>query len=549
MREVAGIDYILAGNERQALILENSLIKKHKPKFNIQLKDDKTYASLRLSMNEQFPRLSMTRRIGGDGASYFGPFAHGGALKRTAKLVHKLFPVRDCSNNKFKRHKQRPCLNYDMGLCSGPCAGMIDKEQYRALCANAEAFLRGNRGGISSILRDKMKKASDEMRYEDASYYRDQLRAIEANRELKKVDSSSFTDRDIIEVGADERYFEFVVLFYRDGGVADKAEISAKNTGAGFPQALGEFIGRFYDGGRNVPREIVVPSGVEHSEFYEKWLAEKRGGTVKIIAPSRGMRAKLLQLASKNAAENLRKKQLRREKDKNILSNLKKSLKLSATPRSIECFDISNTQGREATGSVVRFNEGAPDRKRYRRYKIKTVSQPDDFASIREMTSRRLQRSGEEGWDLPDLILIDGGKGQLSAAVETMKKLGFYGATDIAAIAKGRTREEGDSIHTPGRKTPWTPVKNRHGLFFLMRIRDEAHRFALEYHRTLRSKDSLASRLNSITGIGAKRGAALLRRFGSVERIKTATAEEISSLPGISEKTAETIKKNLKRGV
>lgn len=488
MREVSGVDYILAKDEHEALIIENSLIKEHNPKFNIQLKDDKTYASLRLSMNEQFPRLSITRRVGNDGASYFGPFSHGGHLRKTAKLVQKLFLLRDCTAGKFKRHRQRPCLNYDMKLCSGPCAGMVDKAQYRVLCESAEAFLKRKRGSVESVIRKKMKKAADEMRYEDASHYRDQLEALETKSGFEKVVSSSFTDRDVIEIAADETCFEFVVLFQRGGGIADKAEFSAKNTGADFPQALGEFMGRFYDGGRQVPPEIVVPSAIEHCEFYEKWLGEKRGGTVKIIAPSRGVRAKLLRLASDNAAEALRKNRLCREKDRDALAGLKKSLKLSKIPRSIECFDISNTQGNQKTGAMARFTDGKPDRKLYRHYKIKTVSGQDDFASIREMLSRRLQRANEPGWELPGLILIDGGKGQLSAAVETMKRLGFEGAADIAAISKGRTKKEGDSIHTPGRKTPWTPVKNREGLFLLMRIRDEAHRFAINYHKKLRAK-------------------------------------------------------------
>ncbi len=488
MGETANIDYILSGDEHEALILENSLIKKHKPKFNIQLKDDKTYASLRLSMNEEFPRLSITRRVNADGASYFGPFSRGGGLKKNAKLVHKLFSVRDCSNNKFKRHKNRPCLNYDMRLCSGPCAGMIDKTQYRALCVKAEAFLKGDGKNAVKFLKEKMRNASDEMRYEDASYYRDQLEALGENGGFEKISPSSFTDKDIIEMAADEENFEFVVLFQRDGGIVDKAELSAKNTGVCFSGALGEFLGRFYDGGRGVPPEIVVPSAPEYKHIYEEWLAEKRGGSVKIVAPKRGARMKLLRLAGENAAETLRRKQLREEKDKDVLSVLKKSLKLSKIPRSIECFDISNTQGRETTGSLVRFIDAEPDKKRYKRYKIKTVSGQDDFAGIREMLSRRFKRVDEPGWELPDLLLIDGGKGQLSAAVDTMKNAGVYGAADIAAIAKGRKNDREDAIYTPGRKTPWTPVKNKEGLFLLMKIRDEAHRFALGYHKTLRAK-------------------------------------------------------------
>ncbi len=546
MREAASVDCIVTKDEHEALILENSLIKKHKPKFNIQLKDDKTYASLRLSMNEDFPRVSLTRRIRSDGASYFGPFAHGGALKRTAKIVQKLFTLRDCSNTKFKRHRNRPCLSYDMRLCSGPCASMIDKDQYRALCARAEVFLRGNRGAAVSVLKNKMKEASDEMRYEDASHYRDHLKALLANGSLGKVVSSNFTDKDVIEMEADERSFEFVVLFYRSGGITDKTGFSVKNTGAKFPQALGEFMGRFYDAGRQIPPEIVVKTAPEHRQSYEKWLALKRGGVVRVITPSRGLRAKLLRLASDNAADALRKKRFCEKKKGNVLTELKKSLKLSKTPLSIECLDISNIRGKQTTGSVVRFTGGEPDKQHYRRYRIKTVSGADDFASIKEMLSRRLLRANEEGWELPNLILIDGGKGQLSAAVETMKKFGFDRSTDIAAISKGRAKKQGDSIYTPRRKTPWTPVKNREGLFLLMRIRDEAHRFAIGYHKKLRKKDFLKSRLNTIPGVGEKREKILLNHFGSVERIKAATAKEISSLPGMNEKIAGKIEKSLR---
>ena len=542
MREAAAVDYILSRDEREALIIENSLIKEHKPKFNIQLKDDKTYASLRLSVNEEFPRLSVTRRVREDGAVYFGPFSRGGDLRKITKLVHRLFPIRDCSAAKFRRHSRRPCLNYDMSLCSGPCAGKVDSRAYRDLCKGAEGFLRGGRGGIAQTIRKKMKTASDEMRYEDASYYRDQLEALRTGDGAGKVVSSSFTDRDIICVAADGRGFEFVVLFQRGGGVADKAEFSAKNTGADIPRALGEFLGRFYDSGRQSPPEIVVQTLPEHREAYENWLTEKRGSAVGIVVPVRGERAKLLRLAADNADEALRRRRLHEEREKDVLTALRKSLKLSKTPREIECLDISNTGGAQTTGAVVRFSGGRADKSRYKRYKIKTVSGQDDFAGIREMLSRRFSRAGEAGWELPDLILIDGGKGQLSAALEAMKEAGFEGKTDIAAIAKGRGRERGDCIHTPGRKTPWTPVKNREGLFLLMRARDEAHRFALGYHRKIRGAESLGSRLNDIPRLGAKRAGALLRKFGSVERIEKAAVADICSVPGIGEKTAREIK-------
>lgn len=488
MREAAAVDYILSRDEREALILENSLIKEHKPKFNIQLKDDKTYASLRFSVHEKFPRLSMARRVREDGAAYFGPFSRGGDLKAIANLARRLFAVRDCSAAKFKRHRRRPCLSYDMRLCSGPCAGKISEEKYAEMCKGAEAFLRGG-GGAAGALKSKMKKAAQELRYDDAALYRDQISALRARE--GRASSASRTDRDVIGAAADGESFEFVALFHRGGGVADKAEFSAKNTGADTPRALGEFLGRFYDAGRQIPPEVVVPAAPEHRGAYEKWLSEKRGGAVRIIVPARGARAKLLRLAEDNAAEALRKKRIRGEREKDALSALKKALKLSRTPREIECLDISNTGGALATGAVVRFSNGEPDKKRYKRYRIKTVSGQDDFAGIKEMLSRRLKRAGEKGWELPDLILIDGGKGQLSAAMEAMRETGAEGKADIAAIAKGRGRERGDAVYAPGRKTPWTPLKDKEGLFLLMRARDEAHRFALGYHRKLRGREMM----------------------------------------------------------
>lgn len=488
MRETATVDYILSRDEHEALILENSLIKEHKPKFNIQLKDDKTYASLRLSLGERFPRLSVARRVRGDGAAYFGPFSRGGDMKNIAKMARRLFAVRDCSAAKFKRHRKRPCLNYDMRLCAGPCAGKISEEKYAELCRGAAEFLRGG-GGAAGALKKKMKSAAAEMRYEDATFYRDRINALRARE--GRAASAALSDKDIIGAAADGESFEFVALFSRGGGVADKAEFSAKNTGADMPRAIGEFLGRFYDAGRQVPPEVVVPAAPEDRGAYEKWLTVRRGGTVKIIVPSRGEKAKLLRLAADNAAESLRKKHLHGEREKGAIASLKKALRLLHTPREIECLDISNTGGALAVGSVVRFSNGEPNKERYKRYRIKTVSGQDDFAGIKEMLSRRLKRADEPGWELPDLILIDGGKGQLSAATEAVKEAGMEGAADIAAIAKARGRERGDVIYAPGRKTPWTPIKDKEGLFLLMRARDEAHRFALSYHRKLRGKEMM----------------------------------------------------------
>lgn len=543
--DVETVDYLLTKTESEALLVENSLIKRHKPKYNIRLKDDKTYSSLRLSVNEKYPRLTFTRRVRDDGALYFGPYASGESLKQTSRLVRKLFPVRDCSDEKFRRHKSRPCLSYFINICSGPCANKISHEKYNAIVDKAAVFLRGERKQLIRIIKNSMKKASDEMRYVDAAYYRDQLKSVEKNVEVDKLMSSSLMDKDVIGFYREDDNYEFTVLLSRDGTIVDKSDFSVKGFNLETGEVLREFISRFYFSDRYIPREILLPLDIYDSQNYSDLLSEKRGKKVDIINPKRGEKLKLIQMALKNSRESFFRKQNERKRGNTLLESIKDSLSLNRIPNAIECFDISNTQGSQPVASLVRFAGGKADRSRYRRYRIKTVSGPDDFSSMYEVVFRRCLRSDQKGWNLPDLILIDGGKGQLNVALNALKDCGVDDKVDIAAIAKSRVNGETDKIYLPGRKEPVLLEDNKKAIFLLMRIRDEAHRFAITFHKELRDKKSLTSEIDSIPGVGKKRKLELLNYFGSIEKIRMATVEELCSVKGMTKQVARNIKNTL----
>jgi len=543
--DIADIDYMVAGSDRDALLLENSLIKKHKPKFNVQLKDDKTYASLRLSIKDKYPKLTFARRIKDDGAVYFGPFASGGALKQVKRLVHKLFPVRDCSEEKFKRHWQRPCLNYNLRLCLGPCAGKVGEDEYREVSQNAVQFLSGNKQGLLQVLRKSMYAASEDMRYEDAAYYRNQIKYLQNNMEVDRFISSSLLDKDIIGVYKENNNYEFLVLHSREGQIVDKSDFSVRSINPYYSKVLEEFVGRFYQEGRYLPKEILLPAKIENINTYQEILSERKGKKVEIKVPRRGAKLKLIELARTNARENYNKNNLRSRRERKLLKDLQNSLELKKFPDAIECFDISNIQGEHTVASLVRFENGKPCKGKYRRYRIKSVTGPNDFASMDEVITRRLKRADQDGWDLPDLIMIDGGKGQLNIAVKVLRNLGYDDELDVISIAKARKGENLDKIFVPFAKEPVLLVNSLSVLYLLMRIRDEAHRFAIDYHKKLRSKKAFTSILDKIPGIGKKRKSLLMNHFKSIDAIKNADKNYLSSLPGMNAKVAEQIKKTL----
>ena len=545
MQEICDLDYFVTQNERDALLLENSLIKQKKPKYNIRLKDDKNYASLRLDPREKFPKLTYTRRVLRDGAMYYGPFASGQALRQTKRLIHKIFPLRDCTDEKFKRHSTRPCLNYYMKLCLGPCAGKVDKGRYGEVVEQTKVFLKGERKEIIRLLCTNMNKASEELRYEEAAHYRDQIELLKRHLGVDLHISSSLMDKDIVGFYRDAQFVEFVVLFSRGGAIIDMVEYPFNNATWEDEEIVREFIGQLYGGERFIPQEIIIPLRFEGVEALREWLSEKRGKKIRITVPKRGANLKLLEIACRNAEESFRRRSTEKQKELSLLQRVKDSLSLSKIPFSIECFDISNIQGNIAVASMVRFEDGKPAKSRYRRYRIKTVFGANDYAMIYEVLQRRLKRAEEEDWELPELILIDGGKGQLNIVHQVLSELGFLDKVKLASIAKGREEGEIDKIYIPGRKDPVPLTKNSQELLFLIRIRDEAHRFAITYHKKLRAKKAFESQLDLIKGIGKRRREILLRHFGSISGIREASMEEISSIPGMNRRIAQEIKRYL----
>jgi len=544
VKEIDSIDFIVTKGEREALILENSLIKSHKPKYNIRLKDDKSYSFLTITNKDNFPKLLRTRRVREDGSLYFGPFASVGALKQTKHLVHKLFQLRDCTDEKFKRHWQRPCLNYNLKLCLGPCAEKVSHEKYADAVSQAKSFLSGDKKQLISMLKKDMYRAAEETNFEEAAYLRDQIKLLTNDLDVQKVLSSNFDDKDIIGIFEAGESFEIIVLFSRFGSIIDKSEFSINGAYTNKGEIMQQFIGRFYQDGRYIPKEILIGISIPDKKLYEDWLSDKKGKKVLITKPVRGAKLKLLTLADKNAEESFNKKILTNKSNKDLLESLKKSLSLKSLPKTVECFDNSNIQGTNPVASMVRFIDALPDKQRYRRYKIKTVSGPDDYASMHEVLGRRFKRAEEEGWELPDLILIDGGKGQLSIVSKVIRKLGYLGKLDLVSIAKGRKEGELDKIYVDGIKTPYILNDNKQGLYLLMRVRDEAHRFAIEYHKKKRGQEFVASGLDNVPGIGRRRRITLLNHFGSLGKIRSATEEEISKLPGMNKKVAGILKEH-----
>ena len=543
--DVVDVDYIVARDEREALVLENSLIKQKKPKYNIRLKDDKNYLSLRIDPREKFPRLSLTRRVLKDGAIYYGPFASAGALKKAKRFIHKIFPLRDCTDEKFRRHTQRPCLNYYMGLCLGPCAGKSDTARYREVVDQMRMFLKGEKRQIIKHIKDSMQKASDEMKYEEAARYRDQIMLLERNIDGQMFVTPGAQDKDVVGFYREGQRAEFSILFFRGGSLVDNSSYSFKSAVGGDNDVLEEFLSQFYGGNRFVPKEITVPLKIDRVKEIGAWLSEKQGYKVKLHSPERGKKLKELELANRNSLESFQRKYADELKDVGILERIKSSLHLKKLPLSIECYDISNTQGSTAVASMVRFENAKPSKDGYKRFKIKSVKGPNDYASMHEVLSRRLARVGQAGWDMPDLILIDGGKGQLNIAQSVLSELGYLDEADLASIAKSREEGEGDKLYIYGRKNPIIFSKNSEALFLLMRIRDEAHRFAITYHKNLRGKRALVSELDGIPGIGSKRKKELIKHFGSISKIRKGTVEEIASLPGLNRRLAQELKKHL----
>ena len=545
-------EYIVTASEQEALLLENSLIKEHKPKYNIRLKDDKTYPYIKVDLAEDFPRIYVTRRTANDGARYFGPFASAGSVRKTLDLLKRLFPYRSCTKT-ITGNDSRPCLEYHIKRCVAPCTGYASRNDYSEVIAQVVMFLEGNTKEIVSDLKTTMLEASDNLEFERAGALRDRLKAIEKVYEGQNVVGWGREELDVIGAayGGEEAWVE--IFFIRQGKLIGRDHFTMSGTREEEGQEiLARFIEQFYSSASHVPRKILVPESITDKEMVAGWLETKRKGPVEINVPQRGAKRRLIEMVTTNAAQGLEQLKLKWISDstrmETAMSELQEELNLPRSPKRIECYDVSHIQGTNTVASMSVFQDGKPLSSNYRRFKIKSHDGNDDFASMREVLSRRFKRlknardGGEENASFaaaPDLVLIDGGKGQLSSAVEVMLHLGLQDI-QLASIAK---REE--EIFLPHAAEPVIMPKNSQGLFLLQRARDEAHRFAVTFHRNLRGKSSVKSALDLVPGIGPKRRKMLIRSFGSVKGIREASEDQLAAAPGMTAKVARQIKEHL----
>ena len=545
-------EYIVTASEQEALLLENSLIKEHKPKYNIRLKDDKTYPYIKVDLSENFPRVYVTRRTANDGARYFGPFASAGSVRKTLDLLKRLFPYRSCTKT-ITGKDSRPCLEYHIKRCVAPCTGYASSNDYAEVIDQVLMFLEGNTKEIVSNLKTTMLEASDNLEFERAGTLRDRLRAIEKVYEGQNVVGLGREELDVIGAayGGEEAWVE--IFFIRRGKLIGRDHFTMSGTREEEGQEiLARFIEQFYSSASHVPRKILVPESITDKEVVAGWLETKRKGPVEINVPQRGAKRRLIEMVTTNAAQGLEQLKLKWISDstrmETAMSELQEELNLPRSPKRIECYDVSHIQGTNTVASMSVFQDGKPLSSNYRRFKIKSHDANDDFASMREVLSRRFKRlknardGGEENASFaaaPDLVLIDGGKGQLSSAVEVMLHLGLQDI-QLASIAK---REE--EIFLPDAAEPVIMPKNSQGLFLLQRARDEAHRFAVTFHRNLRGKSSVKSALDLVPGIGPKRRKMLIRSFGSVKGIREASEDQLAAAPGMTAKVARQIKEHL----
>jgi len=545
--KVAEIDTIVTDTEKEAFILENNLIKEHRPRYNVKLRDDKNYPCLRLTIEEEFPTLCIVRRIKKDRSLYFGPYPSATSLRETLKLIRRLFPIRTCLDTKFMS-RLRPCINYEMGRCLGPCCDKTDPAQYQEVVNQVRMFLGGKSRDLVERLQKRMEEESERLNFETAAKIRDQIEHIETVIEKQKIVSSDFVDQDVIGFHRQDHTVIVHPLFIRAGKLLGGKGFSLPSSDLPDEEILSSFLHQYYREGRFIPEQILLPKGVPEQNLIEERLADLKGKKVRLLVPVKGDRKHLLQMACENAEKYLQSEvELERDRKK-LLGALKEKLHLRRTPRRIEAFDISNLQGRHAVGSMVFFEDGRPNKEGYRHFKIKTVEGADDYGMMYEVLLRRYQKALKED-DLPDLVLLDGGKGQLNVAQEVFKELQVK-EIDLISLAKekivpetrvaryGKTEEK---IFHPQYKEPFRLGKQSPLLHFLDRIRDEAHRFAITYHKKMRSKETIKSVIGNIPGIGNVRKRELLKHFGSVEGIKKASLEALAKAPKMDKKLAQKI--------
>ena len=595
---IRDVEFIITGTEKEALILENNLIKEHRPRYNVNFRDDKSYYNIRIDPSESFARFQLVRRPKKDGARYFGPYPSGGAARETLRFLQTIFPLRNCRDQELKA-RRRPCLEYEIGRCVAPCVGRIEGAAYQRLVREGVAFLEGRERALIGDLRVRMNEAAEALRFEEAAAVRDRITAIEETLEKQRIVSITSRNRDVFGLYREGDLMQVSALFIRSGRMIGQKTFPLISLRAETGEILSSLLKRYYDGVADIPDEIVIPEGVEDGEVMAEWLAEKRGRGVSILVPKRGETLAILGIAGRNAESTFRTERLAADRPEVTLPLIADKLQLRNTPRRIECFDISNIGGKYAVGSMITFAAGVPFKEGYRRFRIRTVPGADDYAMMYEVLKRRYAKRE----NLPDLIMVDGGKGQLGVALAILKDLAVEGV-DVIGLAKERddaptgasdlspellrTSGEGrnasdsgpavsvrpagagenggvsppagrgrrmdtpgkgeDRVYLPGRKDPVTLSRWPAALFLLQRVRDEAHRFAVSYHRKVKEKEDLRSLLDRIPGIGPARRKALLVFLGDVRRIRAASVEELQQVEGIGPETARQIREFLDVG-
>ncbi len=561
VREIAHIEWIVVGSELEALILEMNLIKKHRPKYNIRLKDDKRYPYIKIHWNEPYPKVTVTRLMLDDGARYFGPYTSAWAVYQTLDVLRRVFPYLTC-DREITGQDKRACLYYDIKLCLAPCIGAADREQYRQMISDLQEFLNGHSEPIVARVQQEMEKAAEEMRFEKAAALRDQLKAMQSIVERQKVVfASDYKDSDVIAMARADNEACVQIFFIRGGKLIGREYFVLEGTeDTADKEVMAEFVKQFYTEAAEIPQQVLLPQEIEEAQIIGQWLRSRRGGEkTEMVVPRRGQPHELVKMAAENATETLQalrtQWQADAHKQEQALAELQSALQLPNPPNRIECYDISHTQGVATVGSMVVFTQGVPDKKLYRRFNVEgTIGAPDDFASMEEVLTRRFKR-----WDaarvtdaapgskpdesfafLPDLLIVDGGKGQLSRAMDVLHKFELFDKVPVVGLAK-----QEEEIFFPDKPDSLLLPRHSQGLYLVQRIRDEAHRFAITAHRARRTKQGMASALDSIPGIGPAKRKSLLKHFGSVDKIREASVVELTAAPGINTALAETIKASL----
>lgn len=558
--KVADIEYIITASEIEALILEETLVKTHKPRYNVLLKDDKRYPYIRVGWADDYPKVETIRRVENDGARYFGPYAAMWAVQNTLRVLRRAFPYLTC-DRKIDGNDERACLFYDIKLCNAPCIGVVNREEYRAMIKELMDVLGGRSEKVTARLKKQMKSASETLNFEEAAVIRDQMKAIEYITHRHKVVSTKMTDHDVVALARDEGEAAVQILFIRNGKLIGSDSRMLDNTeGETDESVLEQFVTQFYGDSSDIPKELILPDNIEQAKIIERWLGDRRHGTkVSITVPQRGNKRNLVKMAQENASDALRLMRAQYEADttkhEDALAQLQEALNLPKPPNRIECYDVSTTQGTAITASRVVFVQGRAKKAEYRRFNIRSVihAGPDDFQSMREALTRRFSRwqstkdvkdIAVDGKDkdltwklLPDLLIIDGGKGQLNVGIEVLKEFGLFEVVPVVGLAK-----QFEELFVPGKSQSIILPRQSEGLYLVQRVRDEAHRFAINSHRNRRDKIGMTSRLEMIPGIGPKKRKALMKHFqNSIDAIKRADKNELMLVEGISESLADMI--------